>query len=593
MSLDEKTFIFIHNQNRTLSYTKWNDRFSYWSSLTYINGIEGNINSCCLTSDSLRGVVCNNICYFFIWTGTDYSGVVRTLDRSNRNYNNVDMTSDGSILVACSGFVYYAIWNGTNYSEFIQTLANDASRVSITPDGSRIIYCNGNNVYWSAWIGNNFGPGTLISNNVGPGANIKISPDGNIIYYIVHNSDLSTLYYSVWTGTNYSYFIPVFTSELPININPVSLTYSNNSLYILVPSVNLYKISVTITDSSVTVYDQYASKVAASRIVTDNIINSNIAIINQNINAFNNVSQINLSDMTLSFSNYTIVATFGNEDNITYAMSSDEQTCIILSYTYRKIYYSKYNDNSWSSIIFFANLPINAFSCCLTSDGSRGVLCGGNSDCYFFSWTGTGYTDITHIKNETSRNYFSVDISADGKLLVACGGNIRNRSDLYYSIWNGTKYSPFTRAISEELNPGKVTITATGNRIVFSSGNNIYWASWTGSNFGSATLINNKINLNPITPSRIKLSVDGNILYIYTDPNYNRFISITENATIYYSLWNGTTYTQVKPISYDAIPFMSNYNINGISTSNSTNSLYVLGGGVNNSINLYKTILIF
>jgi hypothetical protein len=65
--------------------------------------------------------------------------------------------------------------------------------------------------------------------------------------------------------------------------------------------------------------------------------------------------------------------------------------------------------------------------------------------------------------------------------------------------------------------------------------------------------------------------------------NINAF---TKNKIIYYSLWNSTTYTQVKPISYDAIPFMSNYSINGISTSNSTNSLYVLGGGANNSINL-------
>ena len=168
--------------------------------------------------------------------------------------------------MVASGIVYYANWNGTNYTTFITT--NETTKawngVAITADGNRIAFTSGGygagvstlNVYWSNWTGTNYSSGIVVSGAVGSATHVRFSPDGNIIYMVTINKATGTLMYSLWNGSSYSNFTYVGTSVIPANLNTYSLAIGlNKSIYVgyysASTTTNIYKTTINISNYSI------------------------------------------------------------------------------------------------------------------------------------------------------------------------------------------------------------------------------------------------------------------------------------------------------------------------------------------------------
>lgn len=211
----------------------------------------------CMTEDGNRIVLSANTsdldyCYFSTWNGTNYNGLIQTLDNTPRNYLGCAMSKDGSrfIVSEYSGYIYFATWNGTNYTQFTKTL-DLTSRLYVgigtTNNANRIVYATGgtNTTYYADWNGTNYGNGIKTEDTSSLGTRcLAISNDMKYIYH-TSNGSTNTLRWAKWNGTNYSAYIG--SSVLPAYLDGwgLAINKENNALYLAPYGTNAnYKIKI-------------------------------------------------------------------------------------------------------------------------------------------------------------------------------------------------------------------------------------------------------------------------------------------------------------------------------------------------------------
>jgi hypothetical protein len=234
---------------------------------------------------------------------------------------------------------------------------------------------------------------------------------------------------------------------------------------------------------------------------------------------------------TPSFSNYTTPWTSTLNSFIGMAVSLDGTKAVFCSLNNPNIYFSTYNssNSTWSSPTTsnVSNPATNNYGISLNADGTRGVVISGTGLIYFFTWDGSNYSNITATLDTTSRTYYGIDMTPDGKRIV-----LATSTYIYYADWNGTNYGTCIQTLDTNSRTYMgIGITYDGSRIVYSinsSGSDLYYAAWNGSNYNNGTLIpcssggNGRI---------VRFSPDGNTLYF-----------TSYGGTYYYTQWNGFSY---------------------------------------------------
>jgi hypothetical protein len=265
----------------TLMYwTQYNASNNTWGSWTATG--EPNVRGYLgldTTADGNRGVaaVQNVGCFFFTWTGSNYSALTQTLDGTVRNYQGIAVSANGSTLVASAfnDYIYFASWNGANYGSFTRTLepySRPYIGIGISADGSRLAYggdpaapyANTSDpgvVYISVWNGTNYSAGVQTLNTTARSArNFYFSPNKNILWYAT-NSGASVAqttgpaifyaYTNNMTSSYYGTFNAVPAAAIPNNITAwgFCLSRSGNTLF-AAPYANatIYQSTVTFSN---------------------------------------------------------------------------------------------------------------------------------------------------------------------------------------------------------------------------------------------------------------------------------------------------------------------------------------------------------
>lgn len=136
---------------------------------------------------------------------------------------------------------------------------------------------------------------------------------------------------------------------------------------------------------------------------------------------------------------------------------------------------------------------------------------------------------LTNIEN-VSRGYLSLALSSDGSRLVAGDNNAGGTGYVYFSTWDPTanNYTALTPILDTRLEVRwGLALSADGNKLVYTGGNNVYWSVWNGTNYKSGTLIG------AVTATPYAVSI-----FKQTDA----VIVIPNGLLPQYSTWNGTGY---------------------------------------------------
>ena len=211
---------------------------------TYLNARDVRI-----TSDGSRIVwTCSlGYSYFATWNGTTYNNI-QTLNPASgtKNFQGMDMTDDGRIAVfSVSGSVpLWAYWTGSGYSAYQQTLNTTPNATytcaAIAPDGSRIAYVDGTNVYYATWNGTNY-TDRITAGAFSGSRMVRFSKDGNILFVVGNNATFSLQYY-VWTNSSVYTLYSSNASVFGVNFDTYGLAVDyNNNLYATKTATGVYK----------------------------------------------------------------------------------------------------------------------------------------------------------------------------------------------------------------------------------------------------------------------------------------------------------------------------------------------------------------
>jgi len=213
-------------------------------------------------------------------------------------------------------------------------------------------------------------------------------------------------------------------------------------------------------------------------------------------------------------------------------MNSDQTRMVIGDYNNGLMYFSVFNNGSWSAITRTSQTIAigNICGLALSADGSRGVINSRNNYTYYFTWTGNNYSEPIRTLDTTVRSYLaaSADMTEDGSRIVVSADYI------YYADWNGTNYNAFTQISDNNIRSYQgCAISSDGDRIACMDGaSSIYFSFWNGTNYATLRLIDTNTSLFTI----------GRIIRFTKDKKYLFASSWIGNTRFFYSVWNGFTY---------------------------------------------------
>ena len=219
------------------------------------------------------------------------------------------------------------------------------------------------------------------------------------------------------------------------------------------------------------------------------------------------------------------------------AYSTASNRFIITDYTTGAIYF---RTGFSGTDISFATGYANVVGAGILNDGSRGLWSIRNGNCYYATWNGTTYSNITTINTGAVTGIQGIDLTEDGTILVVAIGNVGGGSSgvPLWAYWTGSGYSTYKSILGATTsNYASIAITPDGSRIAFSdfTTNNVYYATWNGSNYSNTTLLTNT----GVNCFCMKFSKDGNILFL---------ITISGNALKYF-IWNGSSFGSIQSVT--------------------------------------------
>ena len=287
---------------------------------------------------------------------------------------------------------------------------------------------------------------------------------------------------------------------------------------------------------------------------------------------------------TISFGTY-ITLLPGITNMLGVAVTQNNKRIFAISNGSTVLGFSDYNTNRlvWNS---FTSVTITSFNWTgvkASADGSRVVMCASSSQTitgglYYSIWNGTTYSALTTIdvsSNVSSSFYTGIELTANGNRLIAVSDYV------YFARWNNSNnYINLTATnlavgspvitydatgISQKYNMyGGIACNADGSRIAYSnSAGEIYFATWNGSTYVNPVLV---AELDPYSTG-MTMSCDGNLLFYSNVSDFSQ--------KIFYSIWDGTTYTVQTELSFNYVTTSTTSTKDGLPQITPVGSLYL------------------
>lgn len=287
---------------------------------------------------------------------------------------------------------------------------------------------------------------------------------------------------------------------------------------------------------------------------------------------------------TVSFGTY-ITLLPGITNMLGMAVTQNNKRIFAISNGSTVLGFSDYNTNRlvWNS---FTSVTITSFNWTgvkASADGSRVVMCASSSQTitgglYYSIWNGTTYSALTTIdvsSNVSSSFYTGIELTANGNRLIAVSDYV------YFATWNNSNnYINLTATnlavgspvitydatgISQKYNMyGGIACNADGSRIAYAnSAGEIYFATWNGSTYINPVLV---AKLDPYSTG-MTMSCDGNLLFYSNVSDFSQ--------KIFYSIWNGTTYTVQTELSFNYVTTSNTSTKDGLPLFTPAGSLYL------------------
>jgi hypothetical protein len=139
--------------------------------------------------------------YYSYFNGTSWTTPATFGTATTSTYQSVELTADGTRGIIGNSFF---TWTGTTPTAITTIAASTTCFSMINADGSRLVQYNGTNWTIYTWNGTSYVSSTTISlaNLTSTSVQISMSPDGSRIMYIVGPS-VTDLCFATWNGTTY------------------------------------------------------------------------------------------------------------------------------------------------------------------------------------------------------------------------------------------------------------------------------------------------------------------------------------------------------------------------------------------------------
>ena len=229
-----------------------------------------------------------------------------------------------------------------------------------------------------------------------------------------------------------------------------------------------------------------------------------------------------------------------------------------------RFYTSTFNGSTWSAFSTISSFTFqSASSIDMNSDCTRGVFApsAAGSKCFYFT---NAFSTPVQIQDNVVRTYKAAAISGDGKTMAVIADKV------YYTKWNDASqnFGILSVANNDTATTNALAISSDGLMLAYLNGLAVYVATWNGSNYSEGTFISNlPTDSGSYGSNCIRFSTNDNILFASsikasTAPSASHFI--------YYSCWNGSTFTTFT--AYDSFAGANAF-LWGIGLD-STNSIY-------------------
>jgi len=223
-----------------------------------------------------------------------------------------------------------------------------------------------------------------------------------------------------------------------------------------------------------------------------------------------------------------------------------------------QVYYSYWNGTIWTDATTIPGQPAtnaNIPQIALDSDGNAIAVWrqynGSDYQAYYAYWNGATWTDATTIPGQPAEHANSIRIAFDsnGNAIAVWGQYDGSNVQIYYAYWDGTTWTDATTI------PGQLASLASAPEIAFDSNKNaiavwehedggneqIYYALWNGATWTNAATIAEQASDDATFP-QIAVDPNGNAITVWYERDDSGIFQI------YYSYWNGTTWTDASII---------------------------------------------
>jgi titin len=229
-----------------------------------------------------------------------------------------------------------------------------------------------------------------------------------------------------------------------------------------------------------------------------------------------------------------------------------------------RFYTSTFNGSTWSAFSTISSFTFqSASSIDMNSDCTRGVFApsAAGSKCFYFT---NAFSTPVQIQDNVARTYKAAAISGDGKTMAVIADKV------YYTKWNDASqnFGILSVANNDTATTNALAISSDGLMLAYLNGLAVYVATWNGSNYSEGTFISNlPTDSGSYGSNCIRFSTNDNILFA---SSIKASSAPSASHFIYYSCWNGSTFTTFT--AYDSFAGASAF-LWGIGLD-STNSIY-------------------
>jgi len=430
-------------------------------------------------------------------------------------YSRVVLTADGTRGIYCfgwnnTGYVYFFNWTGSAPSTPVQTLdtnQRDYSGLAITPDGSRLVASTSTSVFFSVWNGLNYNAFTQTLETISTRfTGIGISTTGDRIVY--GSEGANTWMISFWNGTNYNPGT-VFRTGASGNTRTAYFSADSSILFLSYQLNTSYSIEYGKYNPVSNTYDTFIS------------VPTGTVAASQNIHGLCYIEGITVANL------YYANASDGKINYLPFTYTTTQ------TQNYVNLNTTNFNTVSTMTTPTSSNILLGI---AVSSDQLKMVAClNSNLGVYYATRTSinSAWSAFTVIPGSINAYWQRIALTPDGTRGVVCNYGSGSGGLVYIFTWTGTAPGGWLQTVdtTARLYSG-LSLTSDGSRLVASTFSAagvtcIYFATWNGSNYSTFTACT---------------AITGSCLGIAVSANGDRIIFNNNSTSWYISFWNGTNY---------------------------------------------------